>query len=566
MLNYTEVALTWRELGYGQPRPDDVVAILRQFHRDSLLAVLIRLNLALTHQRGPSQEDIVGKWLVPDKADAVLRVLRQGPPTKVLFHEGQVLNAIGLALLHCPEDEGLRLGTMGDLEMLTRALLMLSALMFPEGQEELRRTGIFSTMTRGEVFRHDETYLPNIISRCYDLFVELPPIVHSGGPLRDFRALFRQATDMEFEDYLALAFGVLAFYDNLDPQNVGNAPVGVQRAAWLSDTLIAAEVRERLWAQLSLPLHRYRDELRAELERAGDAGRWAAMRVFSEHPMIEFPDGSLVCVSRRLLRDRFTHGIYWIIANSLVGNARNTFTNFFGEVFEEYIRRCMLRSLGRGFLARATYGPRARPLVDGGLVTPRSLGLTESKAARLLLRAREVGAEADLKASVERVLEEAASQLADAIRAGQEGQLAGLGVHRETRYYPIVVTYEPLPAHPFALELYDSILYRDGRLGGANVRPVTLMNTRDVESLEAIIGDGEVWPDFLSRKHTPKYRYLPFHNYVYERFSGEMPKNAYLAARWTRVAEMIGMRLFGESLTVAEPPRPRRKRRGRSCR
>jgi hypothetical protein len=379
------------------------------------------------------------------------------------------------------------------------------------------------------------------------------------------RGLFRQATSMEFEDYLALAFGVLVFYDNLDPEDVGNAPVGVQRSAWLSETLIAAETRDRLWTQLSLPLDRYRDEVRSEWERSGDAGRWAAMRVFSEHPMIEFPDGSLVCVSRRLLRDRFTHGMYWIIANSLIGNARNTFTNFFGEVFEEYIRRCMLRSLGRGFHARVTYGPRTRPLVDGALVTPRSLALMESKAARLLLRAREIGAEADLQASVERVLEEAAAQLANGIRAGQDGQLVGLGVHGETRYYPIIVTYDPLPAHPFALELYDRILYRDGRLGGANVRPVTLMNTRDVESLEAIVGGGEEWPDFLFRKHTPRYRYLPFHNYVYERFPGGIPKNPYLAARWRRVGEMIGMRLFAEPLTAAEYPRPRRMRgrRGR---
>jgi hypothetical protein len=189
----------------------------------------------------------------------------------------------------------------------------------------------------------------------------------------------------------------------------------------------------------------------------------------------------------------------------------------------------------------------------------------ESKAARLLLRAREIGAEADLQASVERVLEEAAAQLADGIRAGQDGQLVGLGVHGETRYYPIIVTYDPLPAHPFALELYDRILYRDGRLGGANVRPVTLMNTRDVESLEAIVGGGEEWPDFLFRKHTPRYRYLPFHNYVYERFPRGIPKNPYLAARWRRVGEMIGMRLFAEPLTAAEYPRPRRMRgrRGR---
>src|SRR5882762_7242068 len=77
MLDYTQVALTWRALGNGQPRPDDVVAIIRRFHRDSLLAVLIRLNLALTHQRGPSQEDIIRKWLVPDKAEAVLRLIRR---------------------------------------------------------------------------------------------------------------------------------------------------------------------------------------------------------------------------------------------------------------------------------------------------------------------------------------------------------------------------------------------------------------------------------------------------------------------------------------------------------
>jgi len=141
------------------------------------------------------------------------------------------------------------------------------------------------------------------------------------------------------------------------------------------------------------------------------------------------------------------------------------------------------------FRPRATYGANNRPLVDGALSTTRSLGLTECKAARLLLRAREIGGEAD-RASVERVLEEAASQLWDGVRAGQAGDLAHLGVNPDVRYYPIVVPYESLPAHPFALELYDAVLYRNRRLGASNVRPVTLLDTRDVSPTTAIWSRG----------------------------------------------------------------------------
>jgi len=67
MLDYTQVALTWRALGNGQPRPDDVVAIIRRFHRDSLLAVLIRLNLALTHQRARARRTSSGSGWCPTR-------------------------------------------------------------------------------------------------------------------------------------------------------------------------------------------------------------------------------------------------------------------------------------------------------------------------------------------------------------------------------------------------------------------------------------------------------------------------------------------------------------------
>ena len=62
-------------IGLGLPRAtvEQLVADVGQFHRDSALAVLLRLNLALTHHTPLSQEEILRNWL-PDLADPFLAV------------------------------------------------------------------------------------------------------------------------------------------------------------------------------------------------------------------------------------------------------------------------------------------------------------------------------------------------------------------------------------------------------------------------------------------------------------------------------------------------------------
>jgi hypothetical protein len=126
---------------------------------------------------------------------------------------------------------------------------------------------------------------------------------------------------------------------------------------------------------------------------------------------------------------------------------------------------------------------------------------------------RETGGEAELRAAVESGLEEAADQLASAIDAGRRGAITGIKTGAGTKYYPVIVTYEPLPSHPLALRLYQGIIHSGGRLQGKMIKPVTLLNTRDVESIEGIIWHGTAWPDFLTRKHTERYSDDSFHNY-----------------------------------------------------
>jgi hypothetical protein len=63
------------------------------------------------------------------------------------------------------------------------------------------------------------------------------------------------------------------------------------------------------------------------------------------------------------------------------------------------------------------------------------------------------------------------------------------------------------------------------------VKPVTLLSTRDVETIGGIIQDGTTWPDFLTRKRTERHVDDSLHNYVYRALDGVIRRNEYLRVR-----------------------------------
>jgi hypothetical protein len=561
ILSHGLVVIGGRELGLAHPTVEQIVADVRQFHRDSALAVLLRLNLALTHHSRPNQAELLRRW-IPNLAEEFLAVMREHGATEV-FHEAQVLNLIRLVILHSPTDGGRRCDQVGDFTLLARLLLQLTDFLVLQGDEHDQRRWLFSTFTRSELFMHDEHRVPEAMARNYDLFVLIPRLLNRRGDAYDLPATFEKTTGLAIEDYIGLGFGLLTHYDTIDAGLMGQADIGVHRGRYLANVLTAPDVRDRLWPLVSKPVEDYRARLQAEWDRTEGPARWAAMTTFSQFPMIEMPDDTIVALSRRLLRDRITHGIYWILANNVPD--RQKFTNFFGHVFETYICRSLIRAAGRSFRRGVEYdGADEGRRPEGALVTPRSIALIEAKARRLLLNVREIGGEAELRAAVEPGLNEAADQLATAIAAGQRGAIKNITTGADTKFYPVIVTYEPLPSHPLALRLYEGLIHTGGRLRDDMIKPVTLLNTRDVEAIEALVQDGTAWPDFLTRKHTPRHVDDSFHNYIYRAFDGRIPRNEYLRFRWERIMDMIGARLFGATMPQsADDASSRRRRRAR---
>ena len=257
----------------------------------------------------------------------------------VVFHEAQVLNLIRLVILNAPADAGRRCDQMGDFTLLARILLQLTDVLIERddrhGGDD--RTWIFSNFTRSELFMHDEQRVPVTMARNYDLFVLVPRLLNRHGHMYDLPATFERVTGLNVEDYIGLGFGLLSHYDNIDAGLIGHAEIGIDRTRFLVNVRTSAEVRDRLWPLVSQSLDEYRAALQGEWDQTTGAARWAAMKTFSQFPMVELPNGPIVAVSRRLLRDRVTHGIYWILANGVPPGQRQEFTNFFGHVFEAYI-------------------------------------------------------------------------------------------------------------------------------------------------------------------------------------------------------------------------------------
>ena len=373
-------------LSLGLPRPTvaQLVADVGQFHRDSALAVLLRLNLALTHHRPLVQEELLRRWL-PERTERFIEVMREQNAT-VVFHEAQVLNLIRLVILHSPPDAGRRCDTMGDFTMLARILLQVTDILVERDAtaEPGRKAWVFGNFTRSELFMHDEPRVPDAMARNYDLFVVVPRLLRRSGLVYDLPGTFAQITGgLAIEDYIGLGFGLLTQYDTIDADVMGHAHIGINREIYLANVHTAAAARDRLWPLVSKPLEEYRQALQQEWDRTTGVARWAAMTTFTQFPMIELPSGPIVAVSRRLLRDRVTHGIYWILANNLAGHERDSFTNFFGHVFEAYVCRSLIRAAGRGFQQGVEYdGADEGKRPEGALVTPRSVALVEAKARR----------------------------------------------------------------------------------------------------------------------------------------------------------------------------------------
>lgn len=525
---------------YGQTVSEkEVIARLRRFKRAECLCTLSKIGITL-EERG-SFDLTVQRDLVSNLGDAEFqdRVQRLPAEEQVIFFELQILNAVKLVILHCSNRPRRRFTSQREAQAFLRMLTMISSLVAKADAAAI----LLSLAARNLPFHSPEDFR-YLAARYRELFRILPndPRLAKSLNTLDIEQAFRRATGVDLLTYMCVG---MALVTHLSETNHDLNRWFIRARTFFKDTTLGARRGQRVLNLFALPIER----MRARLLRETRAGRSAyAVTTLRQRPLIYARRGYLVCPSPRFLKERFTSGIYWTIADSLPERRRLRFFRYFGELFEEYVSRALTRMIpDGGGLARRLFREFPYQAAHGEVRTSdlmvvygRSAVFFEVNSARLQTQTTVRGDPKAFERDAGKMIIENAKQLARVITDFRQGrfQLGETSSRDIDRIYPVIVTLQTFPQLPQIWSwLSHWMVAKKVKLDGAGVRPLQVLDSEEIENLEAIVQNGYSISDVLEAKCSSKYREESLKNFLfYSQQFNRGPGNAYL---WDRFKEFL---------------------------
>lgn len=543
---------------YGQTITEkEVIARLRRFKRAECLCTLSKIGITL-EERG--RFDLaVQRDLVSNLGDAEFqgRVQRLRANERTIFFELQLLNAAKLVILHCSNRPRRRFTSQREAQAFLRTLTMISSLVAKTDAAAVP----LGLAARNLPF-HSPDDFRYMAARYRELFRILPNDSRLAGSINalDIELEFRRATGVDLLTYMCVG---MALVIHLSETNYDLNRWFVRARTFFKDTTLGARRGQRMLKLFALPIQRMKARLLRETRASQSA---YAVMTLRQHPLVYARQGYLVCPSLRFLKERFTSGIYWTVADSLPKPRRLRFFRYFGELFEEYVSRALTRMIPEGGgLARRLFRefpyPSARGEVrtsDLMVVYGRSAVFFEVNSARLQTQTTVRGDPKAFERDAGKMIIENAKQLARVITDFRQGrfQLGETTSRDIDRIYPVIVTLQTFPQLPQVWGWLSHWMVAKGvTFSGIGVRPVQVLDCEELENLEAIVQNGHSISDVLEAKCSSEYREESFKNFLYygQRFN-RGPGNAYLLDRFEALLKETHERLALPTPTASAIP------------
>jgi hypothetical protein len=530
------------EEAYGRPISwDEFLGEIDRFPSEAVAVYASKLN-ALLFWRSISdrrfQKGLARELLPAPASENVMRLLDE--PDRVAFFEEQLLGLAKWSLLR--GQKGGDLGLPGHGKEMIRLVFAVSELMHLDYAESGNDERDLTRLAVRSLFFNSTEAPVRLLTRYYDLWLLRPNSeANRASPNHvDIPAAFRRATGLGLEDYLAGGFAFLAHFMRFrEAREFGRTKYQV---SWdeLRVELGQPGVSDNLLRQVSWSI----EEFRAAFEPMPTEPRvmGASLLPFWKHPVLRLSSGEMVPLSQRLLFERLSSGVFWIVHDYLKkaegDDARAKFTRFVGELFQQQVHEILRDMIGdsphvsKRLFDDFEYGePRVRGS-DATVVYQDAVIFVEASVARLRYVPTVLEADLDsLAEDVDKCVLAKARQLDRVVRDFRAGKFSLGNVNpRVVPVIPVLVLIEPFPHFVLTIRDIERRLQERGYL--QDTERLHILDAEELLMLNALVAGGHSLRDILRNKAAdPTYARAAMKNYLNATFSGTTSQGG-IASRW----------------------------------
>jgi len=555
VLRFILTFLTYREV-FGQSAGyEALIGMLRGLRKAECLVLLAKINTILANEtsyNGEVQHYLKSVFFRPDTLKAIIEAEKR-LAAPVLFSELQILNLAKLAILHCSNEAGNTIETPEDREHLGICCLMMNDLIAPDGEDikglsrKQQRDYLIQESIRNLAFQAQDRF-DYTLPRYYELMFDIPNSLKGDPQYMDIPGVFHEVADLELLDFFSLGFAVLARWLGMKIDTLADHPdFFLNEETWFRDAKMPANTSRKIFDFIRLPVLAYQDELDRELRNLRSEERWQYSHLSLEkYPVLQI-NGMDICLSLRFLMKKITENVFWVINDGLKDKERSDkFREFFGKVFEEYVRR-LLRRTFRDRCLELRYGKSNQEAGDGIVVYPNDMILFEAKSARLFLHTARSGDLGAYERNLRDVLIRASTQLDRVIKDFKSGAFDVPGLKRSefNRFHPVIVTVHSFPQEPLTWEFFQEIIVQHGLFQDKTIARPHLIDIEELEMAEGVLEEKDLLSLLNDKNAHNELRDVPFKNYLFQSFRGKIRRNKYLSERYHQLGGEIRARLFG---------------------
>lgn len=450
------------------------------------------------------------KLACSDVVEKVKDFLKKQPSTNdlrqyVVFHPNQILNAVKLCLQYCRTVE--KVVADQTFEELAKALLIINEYLTPANMEkELTKKGVelIKYVVMNALFHRTENE-KNLIGRWQEIiFKSYKQIAADDPDYLNADEIFKASYGFTPREFFAYCFGLYSFWLTRSEKQINEGMIALNSDKLLRDFAVDPGKHQRIMNDLSAPIEWYAAHLTNQEFDPFD------LLPLRKKPILRHND-NLFCLSKKLLLEKMTSGIYHMFFNCFKDDqGKKQFFRFMGKVNQNYITDILDRIFNRSGIASRFFKPvkyrvgrQEFESCDGFIDYGDKLVLLEIKTKLFTHEFLAYGNEEEFKSTLKEIIYDGSYQIDRTIKHFKQNLFAidSIIQTRIKKYYPIIVTLQPIPMEKYLYKYLQNELKARKLLETEDIVSLEIMSSYGLENYLAMVNTGKSIVGLIDEKH-----------------------------------------------------------------